>query len=68
MCEHCRQNPCHPRCPNADDPEIKGVCAMCGKKLRADYTYVEDNDGNVFCEEDCAIEYYGIEEKEWDDG
>ena len=32
-------------------------------ELRGYYT---DNDNNKFCSEDCALEYHGIESKEWD--
>lgn len=66
MCEVYKSHPCDSRCPNADDPEIIGVCAECGENLRADDLYAVDNDGNVFCDEDCAIEYHGIEEREYD--
>ena len=40
MCEICRQTPCHPRCPNADEPKIIGHCdnVNCGEPLREDYT------------------------------
>lgn len=68
MCEMCRSNPCDARCPNADTPKVMGYCDTCGEELRADYIYTEDNDGNTFCSKDCAVEYYGIEETEWDDG
>lgn len=29
MCEICRQNPCHPRCPNAPEPKPVHKCEMC---------------------------------------
>ena len=29
MCMECRQYPCHPRCPNAPDPEPVYVCDEC---------------------------------------
>lgn len=67
MCEHCRRNPCRLGCPNAPDPEIMGVCKYCGEKLRADYTYTVDNDGNTFCSQDCAVAYHEIKDEEWDD-
>ncbi len=68
MCEICRTNPCNSQCPNVTDPEILGVCSVCGERLRADYIYTEDNDGNTFCSQDCAVEYHGIKDKEWDNG
>lgn len=67
MCEICRSSSCDARCPNADDPEIMGICANCGEELRADYTYFKDDECNVFCGQECAAKYHGIRETEWDD-
>lgn len=51
MCMECRQTPCHPRCPNAPEPEFFERCSECGAKL-----YVGDGcykvDGAIYCE-DC---------------
>lgn len=67
MCEICRQNPCDPRCPNADTMEnIIGRCDRCGDEISANYTYWIDEADNIFCSRDCAIEYYGIKETEYD--
>lgn len=33
MCEICRQVPCHPRCPNAPEPEAIHKCGKCGCKI-----------------------------------
>ena len=30
MCSECRQHPCHPRCPNADEPKVICECDLCG--------------------------------------
>lgn len=65
MCEICRSDPCNARCPNASEPEIMGICVKCGENLREDYGYFEDSYGNVFCSQECAVNYHGIEEKEW---
>lgn len=66
MCSECWQTPCHPRCPNAPKPPIRGRCKQCGEELREDYEYYTDNEDNKFCSDDCALEYHGIKSKEWD--
>lgn len=68
MCDVCRHSHCNALCPNVSEPKIIGFCENCGEEIRADYTYTKDNDGNTFCSQDCAVEYYGIEETEWDGG
>ena len=30
MCAECGMNPCHPRCPNAPEPEPVHTCNKCG--------------------------------------
>ena len=67
MCSECWQTPCHPRCPNAPEPKVRGHCKQCGGELREDYEYYTDNYDNKFCSEDCGTEYHGIESKEWED-
>lgn len=67
MCSECRQTPCHPRCPNALEPPIRGYCEHCKGQLREDYEYYTDNEDNKFCSEDCALEYHGIKYKEWEE-
>lgn len=58
MCSECRQHPCHPRCPNADEPRVVTTCEMCGEDiLEGDTMYVIGDD--TFCEEcirDCKKE------------
>lgn len=66
MCNICFSSPCLSRCPNAPEPKVRGYCEQCGDQLREDYEYYTDNDNNKFCSEDCALEYHGIESKEWD--
>ena len=66
MCSECWQTPCHPRCPNAPEPKVRGQCKQCGEDLREDYEYYTDNDDNKFCSDDCALEYHGIKSKEWE--
>lgn len=66
MCNECRQMPCHPLCPNAPEPKVRGRCRQCEKEMREDYVYYIDNEDNKFCSDDCALEYHGIKFKEWD--
>ena len=33
MCEVCGQSPCHPRCPNAPEPEPLGRCEVCDEPI-----------------------------------
>ena len=64
MCEICGISPRHPRCPNSGDTLI-GVCAQCHTEIYGCdkvWGVWEDADGNLFCERDCALEYYGIKE------
>ena len=65
MCRECGYIPCHPRCPNAIEPMVRGRCVHCYIDLREDYEYYTDNEGNKFCSDDCALEYHGIKSKEW---
>lgn len=52
MCSECRQYPCHPMCPNADEPPIVCECEICGQGICAgDTKYVID--GSNICE-DCV--------------
>lgn len=52
MCEYCRQIPCHPRCPNAEEVII-GVCDICGDDILEGYTFYEMPDGTIV-DEDCV--------------
>lgn len=46
MCNVCRQYPCHPRCPNAPEPELE--CAECGCGIYAGDKYL-DSGGGAYC-------------------
>lgn len=49
MCSECRQNPCDPRCPNADEPEAIYFCESCGNGIfKGDYYW--DIDEMIICE------------------
>ena len=61
MCDVCGQAPCANRCPNHED-RIIGTCATCGKDIWDYYERYTDYDGNLFCDEDCAKDFYGIRE------
>lgn len=51
MCSMCMQVPCHPRCPNADEPEVAYRCIKCGDEIYVGDDYF-DIDGEPWCE-DC---------------
>ena len=53
MCDVCLQAPCHPRCPNAPEPEEVSVfvCSGCGGTIVDGQDYWEIL-GEQFCE-DC---------------
>lgn len=59
MCEICGQYPCHPRCPNAPEPEAVYICASCGEKITEGERYY-DAPGGPVCEE-CVREMNGEE-------
>ena len=61
MCEICQQYPCHSQCPNYEYHKV-GTCDKCGKDLYEEYEIWTDDNGNEFCSEDCAKDYYGIKE------
>lgn len=50
MCEICGQTPCHPRCPNAPEPEPVHICILCSEGIFAGDKFYESDDGPV-CEE-----------------
>ena len=67
MCDECRQIPCHPRCPNAAPPKVRGTCLQCGEELLDGYDYYVDDERNTFCSSCCAADYHGIKCCEWED-
>ena len=64
MCKECLQTPCHPRCPNADGPEVFGECDGCGNEIYDGDEYYEI-DGKIYCE-DCIIDFRKTAEVEID--
>lgn len=66
MCDLCRQNPCHNMCPNAEPVKVIGLCDWCERELRADETYFTDDNDNIFCCQECALNYYGVREEDYD--
>lgn len=52
MCEECRQFPCHPSCPNAEQKTVK--CAWCGDDV-PEYMVQKIGEDNV-CG-DCETDY-----------
>ena len=65
MCEICHRSPCHPRCPNASDPPVVGLCTNCGHEIYDgdDGYYVNDE---WWCE-DCMRGCFRIAEADFDD-
>ena len=61
MCVICNRTPCHPACPKACDVVVGG-CTQCFEDITAGNVYYKDDNGNLFCSMDCALEYYGITE------
>ena len=55
MCIECRTYPCHPRCPNAPEPPVIGLCCRCGEEIHeGDEIYdVNDERWCESCIDDC---------------
>lgn len=60
MCDICQSFPCLPRCPNFDNYKSVGRCANCGDVIYSCYEFYTDKEKNLFCTEECAIDFYGI--------
>ena len=62
MCSECFQYPCHPRCPNADEPDEVGRCEICNRKI------LEGDDVYKLLEvlicEDCVIDAHTYAERD----
>lgn len=58
MCDICRNTPCHYRCPNAKEPEIKYTCAYCNEGIEAgeEYYSMEGKRYHMECLEDSAYD------------
>lgn len=54
MCDICLMRPCHPRCPNAPEPEAVYICESCGEGITDGEEYIE-YDGNYY-HADCISE------------
>lgn len=46
MCSECRQNPCHPRCPNAEEPTSDYKCSECDNYILVGEKYIVNDDGD----------------------
>ena len=66
MCDECRNIPHHHRCPNRPESKIVGSCIHCSGTIREDYEQWKDNDNNMFCCSDCATDYHGIREIDYE--
>lgn len=60
MCVECLRTPCHPRCPNADDPPPFFKCCYCEEDIDDEW-YYRDKNYNFFCSEACALAFYEVE-------
>lgn len=45
MCLICRNNPCHPRCPNYIFPKTTYYCSFCDNGIYEGEEYIENQDG-----------------------
>ncbi len=59
MCNICQRTVCVPRCPNAGRGVV-GACSQCHSDIESDEEFYTDDSGNLFCDIDCAADYYGI--------
>jgi hypothetical protein len=62
----CRSHPCHPACPNADEPPVAFKCDCCGDGIRAGEKYFVVGGCDRFCK-DCVWETEA-DEDDLDDG
>lgn len=58
MCEICKQNPCHSRCPNAPELEPTYKCVKCHEGIFSGDRFLELNSGKICmdCLEDMSVE------------
>ena len=63
MCKICGHSPHDVMCPNFNSQPM-GQCKQCHDIVFFNNNYITDNEGNIFCSEDCAIKNHGIVEKE----
>lgn len=50
MCQECLQFPCHPRCPNAPEPQVIHKCDNCGGEIH-EGEYMYRFDIGIVCDE-----------------
>lgn len=68
ICEICRQNPCHPRCPNYIPQKASYYCSYCGEGIYNGEEYIE-NENNEYMHFECfdgmrdVISWLGYEVK-----
>lgn len=68
MCEICLQSPCHPRCPNAQDPPVVCLRCQCGNEIyEGDEVYdINDEKWCESCVKECC-HIAELDEPDWDD-
>lgn len=44
------------------ESDVVGECDYCYQELFADEDVFTDNEGNTFCELECALKHYGIKQ------
>lgn len=44
MCNLCRREPCHPRCPNYIPQKATRYCSVCGEGIYSGEEYIENLD------------------------
>lgn len=59
MCSICHQNPCLPRCPNAEEPKAVHMCKRCGEDIIKGDLFFRIGD-EYYCE-DCLEEMPVVE-------
>lgn len=68
MCDICRRNPCHPRCPNYILPKVSHYCSDCGEGIYEGEEYIVNENGE-YRHYDCfyvmrdLVEWLGFEVK-----
>lgn len=60
MCEICLKTPCDSRCPNAEEPEAKAICDICGYKIFdwEDYYFHDDKTICTECWHDYVLDNF----------
>jgi hypothetical protein len=68
MCEICHRTPCHPQCPNAEEPAPVAECAWCKEPIYEGDEYYDIN-GDTICTEciDECKKTAEVEEPDYDE-